>query len=337
MATIPNNVIREQRIKVEYILALYNKSVHEVKRVNPQDYMWVDIETTVSTLIPNALPRHYAFVSKASYANGPGCIEFELTEQQFMTMSTMVMAASNPLSPIGDKRFKIKCDPELKDLPNLLLSNELSEIKFVGAKLTAKTFAFDCPCGRGYFCESILKIFSKGEDLRHWGKRITRAAINAPVPFYLGVPVVGYVLYSVPIEATVRLDWNDKELKKFMTYGITEDVTIFYDDPMVKMHHVNHKVEFYMLQDQITSITEFVENATKNGIARGVPLLGDGPVAKACAGKKHTYGTNQKFLEFMKSHPDSLRVAAACFALYSLCPICYVNANPAFSLLPDLF
>lgn len=339
MATIPNEVIREQRVKVEYILALYNKSVHAVKRVNPHAYMWVDIETTVSTLVPDAVPRHHASITKAVGANGPDCIEFELTDQQFSTMNKLVAAmetSRNPLNTTGDPRFQMKCDPELKDLPDLLLSNDLNDMRF-SSKLASKTYAFYCPCGRGYFCNSIRKIFFAGTDILHWKKKIGIPTLNSTIGFCIGVPIADYVLYSVPVETSIRIDWNDNKVVKFMTYGLTEDVTLFYDDPIMKMHHVSHKVEFHMLQERIEEVNQFVERAKDTGIVRGIPLMGDGPLVNACGGKKHTYGTNQKFLEFMKSHPDSVRIAAACFSMYSMCPICYRNANPAFSLLPDLF
>lgn len=336
MATISNDVIREQRIKVEYIIGLYNQSVSPFQRVNAHDYMFADIETTIPTFVPNAEPRYFATIQKSIGANGPDFVEFELTEKQFLLMERMLMIASNnnKIPTIGDDpRFRIKCDPKITELPALLMSNGLRDVLPNHPGLKAKTtmLAFECPCPKGFFCPSIKDFFVKGQDILHWGSKVQKPKLNQPVIFFIAVPVVDYILYSVPVEASIKTDWDDNQVKKYMTYGINEDVTTFFDDPL----DIGGHLEFFMLRDQITNVSMYIQSVMEEKLGTNAEKMTEKLINAVCTNKHHTYGTNRKVMEFMNSRPDAARVAVACFELYSMCPCCYINANPAFSLLDD--
>jgi hypothetical protein len=135
----------------------------------------------------------------------------------------------------------------------------------------------------------------------------------------------------VPVEASIRVDWDDNKVSKFMTYGITEDVTTFYEDP----RHKADRIEFMMLRERIFDINRHIEDAQQASLLAGMLPMGDKFISASCNSGRHTYGASQKVMKFMESRIDAGTIAIACFDLYHMCPVCYTNANPAFSLLPD--
>jgi hypothetical protein len=200
-----------------------------------------------------------------------------------------------------------------------------------GLKAKTTMLAFQCPCPKSFFCPSVKDIFTKGQDILHWGSQARRPKLNQPVIFFVAVPVVDYILYAVPIEASIKTDWDDVEVKKYMTYGLNEDVTTFFDDPL----DVGGHLEFFMLRDQIMNVSMHVQSILEAHVGNDVHKMTEKFVNGMCISPHHNYGTNRKVLEFMRFRPDAARVAVACFELYGICPSCYQNANPAFSLLDD--
>jgi len=243
-------------------------------------------------------------------------------------------SANAPQDPYKlDPRFRIQCNPEIKQIPHMLPNKGLQGRSINPSPSTeVGTWAFECPCPRGYFCPIIMRIFADGMDILHWGPKIPRVRNNKSVLFCIAVPILDYFLFTVPVEASIRVDWNDNETSKFMAYGLTEEETLFYDDPRTQ----KDKMEFTMLRERIIDINRFIDDAVSTGLSANlVPSMGDKFISAACTSGKHTYGTNQKVMKFMDSRADSARIAIACFTLYGVCPICYINANPAFSLLPS--
>lgn len=235
-----------------------------------------------------------------------------------------------------DPRFQIKCKPEIKQIPGLLKSKGLRDAQInrhPGTEI--KTMAFQCPCPKGYFCTSIRAIFLDGQDLLHWGSVISKVVVGDPELICVGVPLAGYILYGVPIESSRRVNWDDSQSRKLMMYGDTEDITVFYDDP----RDSKDKIYFPMLYDRMMDLENQIDAAVEAIVAAGVPSHAtDKFISGACHSGKHNYGASRKVIDLIDKNEDGARIAVACLHLYGMCPACYTNANPAFSLLsPDLF
>lgn len=327
MATIPNDImhkmILEQRVKIEYIVGLYNKKA--ALKVDPLMFDSIDIESTIPLHDKMATPQHVATITSLR-GTSSNSIEFELSDKQFNTMERMVMAATKHSgnSVENDPRFTIKCDPKLMEIPAIMINRDLQEVvNYRTPSSEMKMLALQCSCPKRYFCPSVGEIYSKGTDLSFWAQKAPTPKRDKSVTFCVAIPICGYILFGVPVEASVRTTWDDKEVRKLMTYGVSPDETHFYDDPRWPP---SKKTEFTMLHDQILIVESFIDSSR-------LKKLPD-----TCNSGKHTYGVNKNFIDFMANESSADRIASACFHLYGMCPICYKNANPVFSLLDqDLF
>ncbi len=269
-------------------------------------------------------------------------IAIPITQEDFKTLRTYAEAYTERTKNIKDMKkqnnptipIKQECSVGVHEIPRLTPTKHYDAAAL--RKIAEPTLALKCKCDKGFFCPNILVSVGLGTDYRSWLSKVPNPTKgDVPSHFYLGVPIFGRILYSFRVKHLVSESWSGDRVKKFMAYGITEDETFFYDAPPT-----SGALGFTltMMRDTIAYVEQYYDRMLSAWAPMMSSIVQTGVVAP-CKGKHHTYGSNKKILDLLKSvglENDDTKALILSLELYDLCIFCYENATPAFSLLPDL-
>ncbi len=208
-------------------------------------------------------------------------------------------------------------------------------------KFDEPTFAVKCDCSEGFFCDKVMIHILKGIDFRFWLDLVKPPKKGSiPTHFYLAVPMYNSILYSFRVKYSIEETWNGNEVARLMAYGISEDETFFYEDPDAGSYdpYDTLKPQLTITNDAIIHVDQVLQSVYELWRPQVAAMAYGGKIVP-CKSKLHNYGTNMRIHQMLEQNPIghwSERALILSLELYELCTFCYHNANPAFSLLPDL-
>ena len=229
-----------------------------------------------------------------------------------------------PKNPPPRHAARITCKVEFKDLPrtNFLLTRNHPPLT------TGRAHFFRCKCDDGYFCERIPAMLQRGEDSDNWYNKVIK--VDGETVHFV-IPILNQVLYTFPVWMKSVEDWSGTKKKKIIAYGVSEEETFIYDAPSRKDTNCTLLGDMYkMVSELAVRYTPRWEPALQ-AVAKGNPTL-----TGICKGKNHNSVTNIQLNKSLIDSPShATAVNSLTLELYELCYMCYRNATPAFSLLPD--
>ena len=242
------------------------------------------------------------------------------------------MVQSGTARPI----HKTKCSVVAEKIPRMTATKHYDPLT-VKSMLVESTFAMKCKCELGFFCPNILISVNKGIDFQSWLNQTDKPNKSGPSHFWLAVPVYNSILYSFRVRRSIMEDWNGNRLERLMAWGISEDETFFFEVP--DLSHEDGAKYLTIMRDMRAYIDRIYDIVSSEVWALNIAQMIVSNAMVPCKAKSHNYGTNKKIHDAMhasRKDDDFQKAFTISMELYEMCNFCYTNANPAFSLIPDL-